>query len=267
MLPPVIAEKVFQIGPLPITNSFLNGLLATVLFVILGLSLRRLTVAAPRGWQNGVEALLEFMLDFIDQVTHDRARSRRFLPIVGTLFLFILVSNWLRPLPGLGTIYINEYVRGELERVPLLRAATSDLNMTLALGIMAVAVSHVLGIFTVGLGHHVGKFVPIAGVWRSLRAFGRVPLGTAAINLFTAIVEVGVGLIELVSEAAKMVSLSLRLFGNVFAGEVLLAVMASLLAFFLPLPFMAMELVVGLVQAMVFSMLTLVFFTLATERP
>ena len=108
----------------------------------------------------------------------------------------------------------------------------------------------------IGFWKYANKFVKLGDIWHSFRKGG--------ISIFVAVVEFGVGLIEIFSEVAKMVSLSLRLFGNVFAGEVLLTVMASLLAFIVPLPFIALEVLVGLIQAVVFAMLVLVYLTVAT---
>lgn len=264
---PAAAEKIAQLGPLPVTNSLLTGWVLVAVFVSLGLSLRNKKAAVPRGIQNAAEAMIEAMLGFMDQVTRDRARSRRFLPFVGTLFPMILLSNWLGLLPGVGTIGVWGLMHGEKELIPLIRPATSDLNMTLALGITSVVVSHIIGITTIGFFKHWGKFIQIAGLLRSLGAFGKKPLGEAAIGLFTALIDVGVGFLELISEAAKMLSLSLRLFGNIFAGEVLLHVLSSIFAYALPTPFMFMELIVGVVQALVFSILSLVYLTLATEPP
>jgi F-type H+-transporting ATPase subunit a len=264
---PAAAEKIAQLGPIPVTNSLLTGWVLVAIFVSLAVALAGKRAAVPRGIQNAAEAMIDAMLGFMDQVTRDRARSRRFLPFVGTLFPLILVSNWLGLLPGVGTIGVWGLVHGEMELIPLIRPATSDLNMTLALGITAVVASHIIGIMTLGFFKHWGKFIQIAGVWKALRSFGSKPLGEAAIGLFTALIDVGVGLLELVSEAAKMLSLSLRLFGNIFAGEVLLHVLSSIFAYLLPTPFMFMELIVGVVQALVFSILTLVYLTLATEPP
>jgi len=267
MAVPIAAEKLTELYGLPVTNSLVNGWVAVLLFAALALALKAKPKLAPRGLQNAVEALLEFLLDFIDQVTHDRARSRRFLPIVGTLFLFILVSNWLGLVPGVGSIGIWEMVRGEKELVPLFRPATSDLNMTLAMGIASVLVSHVVGVAAIGFFRYWGKFIQVAGVWKAIRNFGRVKIGVAAMGVFVALVELMVGVIELVSEVAKMISLSLRLFGNVFAGEVLLYVFFRLVGFILPIPFMFLELLVGVIQAMIFSTLVLVYLTAATEAP
>lgn len=264
---PIAAEKLTEFYGLPVTNSLVNGWVAVFLFAALALALRAKPRLAPRGLQNAVEALLEFLLNFIDQVTHDRARSRRFLPIVGTLFLFILLSNWLGLVPGVGSIGIWEMVHGELELVPLFRPATSDLNMTLAMGIASVLASHVIGVAAIGFFRYWGKFIQIAGLWKAVCGFHRVRIGEAVMGIFVALVELMVGIIELVSEVAKMISLSLRLFGNVFAGEVLLYVFFRLIGFILPIPFMFLELLVGVIQAMIFSTLVLVYLTAATEQP
>lgn len=257
------AEPIAQIGSMPITNSLLNGWIAVAFFALVGFALRTKRALVPRGLQNFAEWALEAMLGMCDQVTHDRVRSKKFLPLAGTLFLFILFSNWLGIFPGIGSIGINRVVHGELEFIPLLRPATSDLNTTLSLAVLAVVASHILGAATIGTVAHAGKFINIAAIWRGIRAKEMNPV----VGVFVGIIEFAVGAIELVSEFAKMASLSLRLFGNVFAGEVLLAVIASLAAFVVPLPFMALELLVGIIQATVFSMLTLVYLTVATEAP
>ncbi len=262
-LPPLAAEAVFNIAGFPITNSFINTLIALVFFAIFAFVLNKAmaksdsAVTAPTGIVNFFEGILEFLLGYIDGVTHDRKKSLKFLPIVGGLFLFILVSNWMGLIPGTGSIGI---FRGT-EFIPFFRPANTDLNTTLALAIFAVVVSHLFGIFTIGFFKYANKFVKLGDIWKAVSS-GK------PVNILVAIIEFFVGLIEVFSELAKMVSLSLRLFGNIFAGEVLLTVIGSLLAgygaFFVPLPFMALEVIVGIVQATVFAMLTLVYLTIAT---
>lgn len=264
---PLSAEHIFTIAGIPITNSVLTGWVAVSFFVVIGLSLRRKPQLVPKGLQNAMEALIEFMLNFMDQVTHDRARSRKFFPVVGTLFLFILVSNWMGLLPGVGTIGIWRLVHGEMELIPLFRPATSDLNMTLAMSISSIIITHLFGIFTIGFFTHWNKFIQIGTIWKAIKGFKRQKLSEAAIGMFAAVIEFAVGLIELMGEAAKVVSLSLRLFGNIFAGEVLLHVLSSLVSVLVPTPFMFLEIIIGAIQALVFSMLVLVYLTLATERP
>jgi len=262
-LPPLAAEPILHISSFPITNSYVNSTLALLGFVIFAILLQRgikryySSDKAPKGLLNFFESILDFMLGYIDQVTKDRKKSIKFLPIVGTLFLFILVSNWMGLMPGVGSIGVYEFVHGELELVPLLRPANTDLNMTLAMAAFAVIVSHFLGIITIGFFKYANRFIKFGDLYHAFRSF-------KPINILTAIVEFFVGIIEIFSEVAKMVSLSLRLFGNIFAGEVLMTVLAGLIAYVVPLPFMALELLVGFIQAVVFSMLTLVYLSMAT---
>jgi F-type H+-transporting ATPase subunit a len=266
---PIAAEPVINIGSFAVTNSVINGVLAMVFFVVLALVVRVSTrkQGVPSRIQNTFEALIEALLSFMDQVTSSRLLSKRFLPLVGSLFLFILVSNWLGLFPGVGTFGVWQVHHGEDVLVPLLRPATSDLNMTLALAVLVVLLSHIIGAVAVGFFRYWNKFIQIGGIVKSIIALPKKKLGDGIMGVFTALIEFAVGLLELVGEIAKVLSLSLRLFGNVFAGEVLLSVIAGLIAYGLPLPFMALEIIVGLVQALVFSTLTLVYLTIAVSEP
>ncbi len=253
---PLAAEPIAHFAGLTITNSMINAWIVTIFLVLVAAWIRfKSKPGAPTGLQNIMEAIVEFFLKTADNVTHDRARSKKFLPLVLTLFLFILLNNWLGQLPGTGSI---GFWKGT-EFVPLLRPATSDLNLTLALGLFSIVCTHLFGVVTLGVWRHTNKFVQIGPL---LKSFTQGPTG-----LLTGVIQFGVGLIEMVGELARVVSLSLRLFGNIFAGEVLMTVMISLAAYIVPLPFQALELLVGLIQATVFSMLVLVFLTLATEPP
>lgn len=257
-LPPLAAETIFNIGPLPITNTYINSTIVLVLFLVLGLVMRKRAAEIPDRIQNFAEGTLEFILGYVDQVTHTRRKSLKFLPIVGSLFFFILISNWLGIFPGIGSVGRWLSVHGQTELVPIFRPANTDLNTTLAMAVVGVTLSHFFGIMAIGFWKYANKFVKLGDIWHSFRKGG--------ISIVVAFIEFGVGLIEIVSEIAKMVSLSLRLFGNIFAGEVLLTVMGSLLAFVVPLPFIGLELLVGLIQAIVFSMLVLVYLTVATTE-
>lgn len=257
-LPPLAAETIFHIGSFPITNTIINGVIATVLFLVLAVLVNRAVKKyyhadrAPKGVLNFFESILEIFLSQIDSVTKDRKKTLRFLPIVGGIFLFVLVSNWLSQIPGTGTLGV--WRGGEL--IPLLRPATSDLNLTLGMALAVVILSHFLGIAAIGFFKYANKFIKLGDIWHAVKSGKVGQIGISLIEFF-------VGLLEVVSEVAKVLSLSLRLFGNIFAGEVLLTVMASLLAYILPLPFMGLELLVGIVQAMVFALLTLVYLTIA----
>lgn len=257
---PLAAETLFHIGPFPVTNAYVNSTIAVVILAVFAWFVRRNVREIPGRFQGAVEVLLETLLGFFDQVTQSRDRSKRFLPIVGTLFLFILLSNWLGLLPGTGTIGVWQLHHGEVALIPILRSANSDLNLTLALAVFSVIVSHIFGIFTLGFFVHWNKFIQLGTIWKAV-------VRLKPLEILTAIVEFMVGIIELVSEVAKVLSLSLRLFGNIFAGEVLLTVISGLVAYAVPLPFMAMEILVGIVQATVFSLLVLVYLSVATTAP
>lgn len=253
---PLAAEPIFHLGDFVITNSMLNAYIAVAFFILLALVASRRKSLVPKGIHNIIEAAVEFAMGEIDKVTEDKRKTRLFLPLVATIFFFVLFSNWLGQLPGTGSIGIWEILHGELELVPLLRPATADLNMTLAIALLAVGATHLAGLTGVGVINHLSKFVNLRGI---LLAFKKGPMA-----IIIAVVEFFIGLIELVGEFAKTLSLSLRLFGNIFAGEVLMTVMLSLASYLLPIPFIFLELLVGAIQATVFAMLTLAFLVVAT---
>lgn len=258
-LPPLAAEPLFHLGHLLVTNTLVNAFLATLIFAVfaffinLGIKKYYLADRAPKGVLNFFESLVEIFLTQIDNVTKDRKKTLQFFPIIAGVFLFILVSNWMSQIPGTGSFGI--FRAGEF--IPLLRPATSDLNLTLGMAVFFVVLSHILGIITIGFFKYANKFIKLGDIWQAVKT-GK------PMKIFVSLIELFVGLLEVISEVAKMVSLSLRLFGNIFAGEVLLTVMASLLAFILPLPFLGLELLVGIIQAMVFALLTLVYLSIAT---
>jgi F-type H+-transporting ATPase subunit a len=250
-IPTLAPEVIFHVGGFPVTNTMVNVWLAIVVFFIIGLMLRKRLALKPGKMQNFMEYFLEIMLGYFDQVTGDRKKTMRFLPIVGSVFFFILLSNWLGLLPGTGSITIGHNM--------LLRPANTDLNLTVAMALVSVIGSHLFGLFTVGVFTHLNKFVQIGTLIKSLTK--------GPIAIFTALIEMVVGVIEMISEVAKVLSLSLRLFGNIFAGEVLISVLSSLVGIIVPTPFMLLELLVGLIQAGVFTMLTLVYLTVMTTAP
>jgi F-type H+-transporting ATPase subunit a len=253
------AEPVFYIGNFPITNSILNSWLVIFLIIAMSLFLKRKIELVPRGAQNIFEMVVEEFLNMFDSVTGSREKSLRFFPFVFSFFLLILFNNWSGLLPGIGSI--GQVVRegGEKIFVPYFRGGTADLNTTLALATIGVVVSHIFGVITFGIWRHFNKFI-------NLKAFLEIPkkIKEDPTVIFVNPIKAMVGLIEIVGEIAKVISLSFRLFGNIFAGEVLLASMSAILAFGLPIPFIFLEIIVGLIQALIFAMLVLVYLTMAT---
>jgi F-type H+-transporting ATPase subunit a len=259
-IPPIAAEPIFHLGSFPITNSLINAWIAVGLFVLFaGFVRAKLTSGTPNRFQSAVEGLLEFFLGYVDQVTQNREKSKKFLPLISTLFLFILVSNWMGLIPGVGSVWRTIELHGHIENAPIFRPANADLNLTLAMALLTVVVSHFVGMITIGFFAHWNKFIALGTLVKNIRKGG--------VNIMVGLVEAMVGVIEFCAEIAKVVSLSLRLFGNIFAGEVLITVMYSLVSYVVPLPFMALELIVGMIQATVFSMLALVYLTILSEKP
>lgn len=255
----LFAEPLFHVGSFPITNSLLTSWIALAIVVILALSLKGRLKLIPRGLQNFFEWMMESFLELFDMVTGSRQKSAKFLPFVLSFFALILLNNWLGLIPGVGAIGQVVASHGEQVFVPYLRGGTADLNTTLALATIAVVASHIFGVIAVGAWNYFNKFVNLKVLLEIPRKIKHDP----AIILVNPI-KMFVGLIEIIGEFAKVASLSFRLFGNIFAGEVLLASMSAILAFGLPLPFMFLEVLVGFIQALIFAVLVLVYLTIST---
>lgn len=235
------AEKVIEIGPFTITNSYIYGLFsAGAVIAILIAAAKRIRKQPGGTFASLIEMAVEYVIDTAANIMHDRQKAIRFAPLILSVFLFILMSNWLGLLPGVGSIQTN----GE----PLFRGFTADLNGTLALAVFTIILVQIYAIRELGVLGHLKHY------------FSDKPWNP--INLF-------VGVLEVLGEFTRMASLSLRLFGNIFAGEVLLATIAGISGYLSPittLPFYFMELFVGLIQAFVFTMLTIVYLSVATHH-
>ncbi|MDD2823277.1 MAG: F0F1 ATP synthase subunit A [Candidatus Daviesbacteria bacterium] len=236
----LIAENIAHIGSFPITNSILVTWLITLILSISAFFATRKMQAVPTGLQNFYEMIIETAYGVVEDLAHTRAKV--FFPYLMTFFLFIITANWLGLLPGFGTIGLNEIEDGKEVFIPLFRSVNSDLNTTLSLALISLVLTHYYSVRYLGIWGYIKH-------WFSLNP----------VILF-------VGLLEIVSEFTKLVSLSLRLFGNIFAGEVVLSTISSMFAFIVPLPFYFLEIIVGFVQAAVFMMLTLVFMVLLSEK-
>lgn len=255
----LFAEPIFSIGNFTVTNSLINSWIVLLIVIIFVFSLKGKIKKIPGKLQNGLEMIMEWFLGIFDDVTGSRKKSLQFLPFILTFFFFILLNNWLGLLPGVGSVGKVVSEHGENVFIPFLRGATADLNTTLALATVGLVIVHICGNISVGAWHYLNKFI-------NLKAFLEIPkkvIKNPAILLINPI-KAFVGIVELIGEVAKIASLSFRLFGNIFAGEVLLAAMSAICAFLLPLPFMALEIIVGLIQALIFSVLILIYMSIST---
>lgn len=227
------APEVFNLAGIPITSTLLAAWLAMAVLIVFSLIATRRMQLVPGRLQNLAEMIVETLLGICQQTAGDR-RGRRFLPLVATLFLFIVTANWLGILPffGEGEVTITN---AHHEQVTVLRSANSDLSITAAMALVVFVAVELSGFRAAGLAY-AREFL-----WPGL-------------------------LIEIVSHIARPVALALRLFGNILAGEVLLGVMSRLVPVVVPALFLAFEMFVGIVQALIFALLTLAFLTLSTEH-
>jgi F-type H+-transporting ATPase subunit a len=237
------AEDLFSVGSFHVTNGLLLSVIISLLLITFALVFRSKIKLIPGKLQSAVEMLVEMFLNLMESVLGSREEAEKYLPLVLTIFIFIAVSNLSGILPGIGSLVFKGEGWPAGHPVPLFRSPAADLNFTLAFAVMAVLVTNFFGIVALGTIKHFKKFINFSN----------------PINLF-------VGLLEFLSELAKFISFSFRLFGNIFAGEVLLTIIFFLLPYIVPIPFMILEMFFGMIQAFVFAMLTLVFLTLHTTK-
>lgn len=245
------AEKLFSIGPLPVTNSMITSWVIS-LVLILGIRFavgRRPSLIPTRG-QAMVEGIVSGIMGLVEPIVGRRAVAAAF-PILASFFIFILIQNWSGLLPGVGSLYIHSTETGHW--VPMIRPGNADMNGTLALTIVHFAAWIYL------VMRYAGPKLVIKD-WFGNKADKReVPI---AIYYFLTLIFLFVGVIEVVSVLFRGVSLPFRLFGNVFGGENLLTSMTNLVPWIVPIPFYLLELLVGFVQALVFTLLVSVYIGL-----
>jgi len=253
------AEPVAHLGNFPITNAMINSWLVVIIVILVAIALTKSLKKVPRGLQNALEMIIEGFLGIFDSVTGSRKRSLNFAPLILAFFFFILLNNWSGLLPGVGSLGQVVASGGQQFFVPYLRSGSADLNATLALATLGVILSHIIGVIALGWWRYLNKFINFKAILEIPKKVWKNPT-----ILIVNPIKIFVGFIEIISELAKIASLSFRLFGNIFAGEVLLASMSAILAFGLPLPFMFLEILVGLIQALIFAMLILTYLTINT---
>lgn len=227
------SQYVMTVAGVGITNTFFTSLVVSLLLIVCGIVFYRLRDNHRHLAVNALRVLIVELLGLADAVTGDRQLSKRLLPLTATLFLFIATANLLGIVPGfLGSLYVQT-ASGS---VPLLRSPNSDLSTTIALALVSLVSIQYFSVELLGIAGYIRRFFDMRGI-----------------------IEFLLGLFELISEAVKAISFSFRLFGNVFAGEVLLVVIVFLVPYVVPVPFMLLEVFVGLIQAFIFAALTLVF--------
>ncbi|MDH7476606.1 MAG: F0F1 ATP synthase subunit A [Microgenomates group bacterium] len=231
------AESVFKFFHLEITNSYLLSLIVIAIFLMMALKYYQDSQLEKKSnFYIFFQMINKSLYSLFASVVGDKINN--FFPLLAAFFLYILFQNWFGLMPGVGSLLIKE----DHHFVPLLRSNNADLNTTIALGIVSVLMIQYYGIKYLGFGNYIKKFINLSN----------------PINFV-------LGLLEIVSEFSKIISFSFRLFGNIFAGEVLLTIVAFLVPVLAAFPFLILEIFVGFIQALVFSMLTAVFLSGAVQ--
>lgn len=228
------------VGSMPITATLLTSWLAMIILVIVAFFATRNLKMVPAGMQNVFEVIVGGAYNFTRDTLESDMLARKYFPVLMTIFLFILTMNWLGLVPGVTSI--GYFTDGHF--IPFFYPPATDINITLAFSVVAMLVIEAAGIAALGVWKYGGKFIN-----------------------FTSPLAFVVGIIELISEIGRLISFAFRLFGNIFAGKTLLVVSMFFVPMLLPVPIMAYEVFVGMIQAGVFAFLTLIFIKLAVEEP
>lgn len=225
---------------IPLTSTMVTAWLTVILVSIFAVLSRHRLALIPSKTQVAMELLVGGAFDYVADALESRELARKFFPLVMTIFVFVLALNWIGLLPGVTSVGIFHDVDGARELVPFLYPANTDLNMTIGLALIAFVSIEIAGIAYLGFLKYGKKFINFSS-----------PLAFL------------IGIIELFSELARLISFSFRLFGNIFAGKTLLLIAIFFVPFILPVPILAFEMFVGLIQAFIFAVLTLFFIKLA----
>lgn len=244
-IPDVAPDIVFHIFGWPISNTALQ------IFFILLLSIafcyfvvRRFTIESRSKFQVAVEAMYEAMVNFVIQLTGSRQKARDVSDIILALFVFVGVANLINIIPGLNSITYNG--------TPVFRTPTSDFNTTFSMAVTLILFIQIAAMRRLGIFGYIGQFIRVKGLIKGFRQ----GIGAG----FTALIEFFIGFLDIISELAKVFSLSLRLFGNIYAGEVLLVMIFGALAFALPSLWMSLSIFFGVIQAIVFGALAAAYY-------
>lgn len=253
-VPSITAPTLGSIGPITVATSTMTTFLITVLFIFLVVKVSKSRLV-PSKFQTALEMFYEMVAGFITSIVGSRERAKVIVPYVGALMTYLLVANLLPLVPGVSGFYVTD---SEGAHISLFRGATTDFNTTFGLALAVVVIMQVVGMKEQGVFGYLSHFIQIKQVIRGFKK----GIGEGMVS----IIGFFVGLIEIISELAKVLSLSLRLFGNLFAHEVLMIILLGAFAIGVPAIWMGMGMLVGVVQSIVFVALVTVYYSLVLKK-
>lgn len=252
-IPTITSPILGSVGLVTIATSTITVMFITLLFVFLCIKVSR-SKMVPGKFQHLLEMFYEVVGSFITSIVGTKEKAEKIIPYVGAIMTYLLVANLLPMFPGVSGLYV--VIDGE--HVPLLRGATTDFNTTFGLALAIIVTMQIVGMKEQGVLGYLSHFIQIKQVVKGFRK----SLGEGAVS----IIGFFVGLIEIISEFAKILSLSLRLFGNMFAHEVLTVILLGAFSVAVPAIWMGMGFLVGVVQSIVFVALTTVYYSLVLKK-
>ncbi len=256
--PSLPAEGVFSVGGFEITNTILATWITMLVLILLFVIYRKKLSLIPGRFQTMMEAILGYVYDICESVTGQRSVARKFFPFVCTIFLFVGFNSWLSLIPGYGSITI---VNMEGHTVELIRGAGTDLNTTLALAAITFVIAEIVSFKEQGLKYLL-KYFNFSGLIGAFKQLFKGKIGPFFMDLIVGIILFITGIIELISEISRLISLTFRLFGNMTAGEILLVSIMFMVPYLVPTVFYGLEVLVGFIQALVFASLAIVYISL-----
>ncbi|MGZ3538790.1 MAG: F0F1 ATP synthase subunit A [Thermodesulfobacteriota bacterium] len=255
------AEPVAHIGHFSVTNTLIASWFTIIVLVVLSFILTRKMQLIPGKRQAMAEAIVEGLLNFVESVA-GKKQSRMLFPGVATIFLYVISNAYLALFPFFGSIGIFEH---DGKFAPLFRAANTDVNVPLSIAIMSFIFVETWGMRALGVLHYVSEFVNVRQMGQGFKELFAGQVKTAVMNIVFGFINLFVGVLEIFSHLTRMLSFTFRLFGNMTAGEILILVSSFLIPLVFTIPFYGLELLIGLIQALIFSGLTLVFGTIAVS--
>jgi F-type H+-transporting ATPase subunit a len=254
------SEPILHVGSFSITNTLIASWLTILVLVGFSILLTRKMKLVPGRRQALAETIVEGLLNFVESIA-GKKHTRMLFPGVATIFIYVISNAYLALLPFFGTIGI----RHEHEFLAIFRAANTDVNVPLSIALMSFFLVESWGMRAIGVSHYISEFINVRQLGQGLKELFTGKIKTGPMNIVFGFITLFVGVLEIFSHLTRMLSFTFRLFGNMTAGEILILVSSFLVPLVFSIPFYGLELLIGMIQALIFSGLTLVFGTIAVS--
>jgi len=255
------SESIFHVGHFSVTNTLIASWFTIIVLVVLSFVFTYKMKLIPGRRQGMAETIVEGLLNFVESVC-SKKHARMLFPGVATIFIYVISNAYLALLPFFGSIGIIEH---DGKFAPLFRSANTDVNVPLSIAIMSFIFVESWGMRSVGVLHYLSEFINVGQMGQGLKQLLTGKIGLAMMNIVFGFISLFVGVLEIFSHLTRMLSFTFRLFGNMTAGEILILVSCFLIPLVFTIPFYGLELLIGMIQALIFSGLTLVFGTIAVS--